>query len=258
MRTLTFLCGYGDFYFKLANMTAHTIRLTGHKQDIVIFTTSDKKTPYARCINLATHPESNLIITPKKRYFHHKIPKQFGHKAYDEPYDYFIIKTLPGTIINRKDYDFILFLDSDMLIHSPMDPVFKHKTVVSGYNGRSAYKDVKSLRKYLTPKEIELAKRIPGIGGGLFGVPSNQYSFFDDFREVYLKYIHEIPHDQPALSFTQIRHYDKYTPAQLPNKMFWAHYWGNRKQAMLDDYQREYANRTVPRRDSATASRSGC
>ena len=246
MRTLIFLCGYDDFYFKLANMTAHTIRLSGYVQDIVIFTIDDRKSDYARCINLATNPESNLIVTPKQGgFFHRKLCKQFGYKPYNKPYDFFIIKTLPGSIIKKEDYDFILYMDSDMLVHSSLNDIFAHKTVVSDYNGRSAHKDLQNLSKHLSPEEESVAVNLFGIGGGAFGVPSSHYRFFDDYRKIYLQYINEIPHDQPALTMTMVRHHNDYSVDKLPNRAFWIHYWGNKKEQMIKDYAAKYEGRSI-------------
>lgn len=243
MKTLIFLCGYDDFYFKLANMTAHTIRLSGYKQDIVIFTVDDRKSDYARCINLATHKESNLIITQKQGgFFHRKLCKEFGHKPYDKQYDFFVIKTLPGSIIKKENYDFILYMDSDMLVHSSLDKIFTYKTVVSDFNSKNAYKDLKGLSKHLTSQEESVARSLSGIGGGGFGIPSSHYRWFDDYRKIYLQYINEIPHDQPALTMTMIRHYNDYKVEKLPNRAYWIHYWGYRKAQMIKDYDAKYAN----------------
>lgn len=240
------LCGYDDFYYKLANMTAHTIRLSGYTQDIVIFTIDERKSNYAKCINLAAHPESNLIITHKQGgFFHRKLCEDFGHKPYNKPYDFFVIKTLPGSIIKKEDYDFILYMDSDMLVHSPLDKIFSYKTVVSDYNGQNAYDGLKGLSKYLSPDEKNIANNLLGIGGGAFGVPSSHYRFYDDYRTIYLQYINEILHDQPAMTMTMIRHYNDYKVDKLPNRAFWIHYWGRRKDRMLKDYALKYENRSI-------------
>lgn len=242
MKTLVMLCGYDDFYFKLANMTAHTIRLSGYVQDIVIFTIDERKSEYATCLNLASHPDSDLIITPKKGgFFHRKLCTAFGHEAYNKKYDFFMIKTLPGSFIKKEDYDFILYMDSDMLVHSPLDKIFTYNSVVSDYNARIAYKDLKDIAKHLSPHEVEIAKKITGIGGGAFGVPSSHYRFFDDYRKIYLQYLNEIPHDQPALTMTMVRHYGDYQVDKLPNRAYWIHYWGGKKQQMIDDYNKKYA-----------------
>ncbi|MEM3000646.1 MAG: hypothetical protein QXU32_00520 [Nitrososphaerales archaeon] len=246
MKKLIFLCGYGEFYFKLANMTAHTIRLSGYTDDIIIFTIHDATSPFATCINLATHPESQLIITPKNsKFFHAHLCEQFGYEPYNSKYDFFIIKTLPGNIIDKSKYDFILYMDSDMLVHSPLDKIFTYDTVVSDYCGRSAWIDMKRLRKYLTPEEISIAKSIPGFSGGACGVPSKHYKFYDDYRKYYLQYINEIPHDQPALSFTSVKHHKQYNVQPLPRKAYWIHYWGNRKSSMIRDYMEKYAHRKI-------------
>jgi|GEM_PF-5835589 len=241
MKTLVFLCGYDDFYFRLANMTAHTIRLSGYEQDIVIFTIDERESKHATCVNLAAHPDSSLIETPKKgRFFHHRLCKEFGYSPYEQKYDFFIIKTLPGTIIAKDDYDFILYMDSDMLVHSPLDRIFAYKTVVSDYNSRSAYKDLKGLCKHLTPEEVAAASEMRGIGGGAFGVPASHFRFFDDYRANYLKFINEVPHDQATLTLTKIRMRNEYSVEQLPNRAYWIHYWGHRKAQMIADYEAKY------------------
>lgn len=227
-------------------MAAHTIRLSGYTQDIVIFTIDDRKSNYAICLNLATHSESNLIITPKQgAFFHAKLCEPFGHSKYKKQYDYFMIKTLPGSIIKKEDYDFILYMDSDMLVHSPLDNIFAYKTIVSDYNSKNAFRDIKGLTKHLLPEEVIVAKNLTGIGGGAFGVPSSHYRFYDDYRKIYLQYINEIPHDQPALTMTMIRYYGDYKVEKLPNRAYWIHYWGYRKEQMVTEYNKTYAGRNL-------------
>ena len=243
MKTLIFLCGYDDFYFRLAEMTAHTIRLSGYMQDIVIFTIDERSSKYTKCINIDAHPDAAMIRVDGFKSFHKKVCTAFGHKEYSQPYDYFMIKTLPGTFINKNDYDFILYMDSDMLVHSSLDPIFQKKTVVSDHNSRKAIKDVKGLAKYFTPTEKQTASKLCGIGGGSFGVPKTHYRFYDDYRKYYLQYVNEIPHDQPVLSFTMVKHADDYTVEKLPNRAHWIHYWGYRKQQMITDYNAKYLNR---------------
>ena len=85
MRTLIFLCGLDAFYFRLANMAAHTVRLAGYKGEMVIFTIDQRSSPYARCINLAAHPQTALVRTQKTgRCFHATICREFGYAPYQE------------------------------------------------------------------------------------------------------------------------------------------------------------------------------
>ena len=224
-------------------MTARTIRDSGYSGDLVIFTIDDRVSEFGRCINLASHPESHLIRTPKVgSFFHSGLCARFGYKSYCSPFDFFIIKTLPGNIIDKGDYDFILYMDSDMLVHSSLDEIFGYDTLVGDFNGRCAFRDVKGLSKYFSPEEVVLAKSRCGLGGGAFGVPSRLFDFFDRYREVYLRYINEVPHDQPCLSFTMIRYLGRFGYTRLENRRFWRHYWGSSgsKKLMIKDFNEKY------------------
>ena len=195
MRTLIFLCGFDPFYFRLANMAAHTVRLAGYKGDMVIFTIDERSSPYARCINLAAHPQTALVRTQKTgRCFHATLCREFGYAPYRSEIDLFLIKTLPGTIVDRQAYDFILYLDSDMLVHAPLESIFEHRTVVADFNGRKALRDVKRLAKFFTAEERALAASRNGVGGGAVGVPSDCYGFYELYRATYL----EAPPRDPA------------------------------------------------------------
>jgi len=222
-------------------MAAHSIRVSGYTDDIIIFTIDDRSSPYAECLNIDAHPDSELIRVSGFKSFHRKLCVSFGYDAYKRPYDYFMIKTLPGSFVSKARYDFILYLDSDMLVHAPLDTIFKSKSIVTGYNSRTALKDVKILEKYFSPEERALAQKLNGIGGGVVGVPSHCYSFYEDYRDCYLRFIEEIPHDQPALSFTRVRFAGKYEFETLRRTGYWVHYWGYRKQKMIEDYQAKFA-----------------
>jgi hypothetical protein len=238
MKRLIFVCGYDDFYFGLANLTAHTIRESGYEDDLVIFTIEEKTSPYATCLNLAAHPEAHLIRLQQGAFFHKNLCTGFGFAEYAHPFDYFIIKTLPGTIVDRSRYDFILYMDSDILVHpgQSLDEIFQYEVPVSDYNDRDALRDVKGLRKHLTRAERDLARRLRGFGGGAFGVPRRHYGFFERYREYYLRYLPEIPHDQPVLSFVKVRHHEEFPFQQWPNRKFFRHYWGGKKQMMIQAY----------------------
>lgn len=242
MNRLVFLCGYDEFYFGLANMTARTVRDGGYDGDLVIFTIADKSSPYAACVNLATHAESHLIRLNGGAFFHKFLCTKFGYERYASEYDYFIIKTLPGSIVDKNRYDFILYMDSDILVHPRpgLDDIFCSPVPISDYNSRLAVRDVKGLRRYFTSDEAEAAARLRGIGGGAFGIPRAHYAFFDRYREYYLRFLAEVPHDQPVLSFVKVRHYDIFPFQQWPNRKYFRHYWGPRKREMIDDYRRRY------------------
>lgn len=242
LKRLIFLCGYDEFYYGLANMTARTIRDAGYRDDVIIFTIDDRTSPYAECVNLATHPQSNLIRLSRGAFFHKRLCTEFGYRPYENPCDYFIIKTLPGTIVNRERYDFILYMDSDILVHPrhSLDEIFLSDRPISDFNSRAALRDVKGLKTQLSPKELELAGRLRGIGGGAFGIPRRHFGFFDLYRDYYLRFLEEIPHDQPVLSFVKVRHHHEHPFEQWPNRKYFRHYWGKQKQQMIDDYARRY------------------
>ncbi|MBN8627380.1 MAG: hypothetical protein J0M17_18030 [Planctomycetes bacterium] len=223
-------------------MTARTVRDSGYQDTIVIFTITDKESPYATCINLSTHPDASLIQLPRSKFFHRTLCTPFGYPAYSSTLDYFIIKTLPGRFIDKSDYDFILYLDSDILVHpgQSLDEIFDSCTPIADFNSRPALQDIKQLRRHLTQAEALFAATIPGIGGGAFGIPRGHYGFFELYRECYLAYLAEIPHDQPVLSFVKIRYHRRHPFAQWPNRKYFRHYWGNRKQQMIKDYERRY------------------
>jgi hypothetical protein len=242
MKRLIFLCGYDEFYFGLATMTARTIRESGYDDDLIIFTIQDKTSPYGICLNLASHPESHLVQPKGWKYFHRSLCTAFGHDSYSSPHDYFMIKTLPGSIVDRNQYDFILYMDSDILVHAgqSLDEIFRYREPVSDFNSRAALRDVKGLRKHLSPEEAEAARKMRGIGGGSFGIPRTHFAFFDVYRENYLRYLSEIPHDQPVLSFVKIRHRKEYPFAQWENRKFFRHYWGKQKREMMGDFIKRY------------------
>lgn len=247
MNRLIFLCGYDEFYYGLANMTARTIRESGYDDDLIIFTIEDKRSPYGTCVNLATHPESHLIRIDRGAFFHKRLCTQFGYSPYADPFDYFIIKTLPGTIVEKQRYDFILYMDSDILVHprQSLDEIFLNQRPISDFNSRSALRDVKGLQTYLSPEEAIRAQALRGIGGGAFGIPRAHFGFFDLYREYYLRYLEEIPHDQPVLSFVKVRHFAEHPFEQWPNRKYFRHYWGGRKQEMIDDYVNRYGRKAL-------------
>ena len=155
--------------------------------------------------------------------------------------DLFLIKTLPGTIVDRQAYDFILYLDSDMLVHAPLESIFAHRTVVADFNGRKALRDVKRLAKHFTAEER--VARGESQWRGRRGASASRpiaTRFYERYRETYLKHLHEIPHDQPALSFAAIRYHAEFPVATLPNRAYWRHYWGYRKRELLADYEAKY------------------
>lgn len=242
MNRLIFLCGYDEFYYGLANMTARTIRDSGYDGDLVIFTISDKSSRYGTCVNLATHSQSALVKPGAWGAFHNRLCTAFGFPKYSQPFDYFIIKTLPGTIVERDRYDFILYMDSDILVHTDksLDGIFAHRVPISDFNSRAALKDVKVLEKYFTNEERVIARELRGIGGGAFGIPRAHYSFFDLYRQYYQEYVSEVPHDQPVLSFVKVRHHIEHPFDQWSNRYYFRHYWGNKKKEMIDDYTRRY------------------
>jgi len=238
MRTLIFTCGYEDCYFQFANWFAHTVRHYGYEGDLIIFSTQDRESPHAEVINVATHPDAQLLRTPQGRYYNSRIPRQFGYEYYKKPWDFFMIKTLPGTFIDRDQYDFILYCDSDILARKSFNPIFHHQTVVVGYNAWPVYRNLKRLVGLLQPEEVEAAKRLPGSGGGVVGVPRSMYDFYETYRQTYLETLRQTPHDQPALSLTLFRHRDRFKPVQL-ERSYLDHYWGQagRKMRMHKAYQ---------------------
>jgi len=247
MNRLIFLCGYDDFYYGLASMTARTIRDSGYDDELIIFTIEDKHSPYGTCVNLATHPQTELIRLKKGAFFHKRLCTKFGYPQYAHPCDYFIIKTLPGMIVDRNRYDFILYMDSDILVHprQSLDDIFQSPGPISDFNSRPAIRDVKGLRAYFTEAEARAATELRGIGGGAFGIPRAHFGFFDLYREYYLRYLEEIPHDQPVLSFVKVRYYARHPFEQWPNRKYFRHYWGDRKKEMLEDYAKRYGEGSV-------------
>lgn len=162
MRQLVFLCGYDDFYFGLATMTARTIRDGGYRGDIVIFTVDNKRTHYGDCINVAAHKDVDSLRIEGTSYFHRSLCTAFGYEQYSQPFDYFVIKSLPGAFVDVWKYDFVLYMDSDMLVHPNTDVsnISGSSVPLSDYNSRDALRDVKTLHKYFTPTEREVARRI--------------------------------------------------------------------------------------------------
>jgi hypothetical protein len=241
---LIFTVGFEDLYFKLANMMCRTIRDAGQYQgDLIIFTTQPRTSPYASCINVTEHPDGDLLKTGRGGYFHQEILPHVDPKLkpYRLPYDYFMIKTLPGNFIDRSKYDVIYYFDSDMLIVSSLWRIFRTaEHIVSGFHGHTAAREMHSATRLLTPEELVLAKSSRAIGGGVVGVPKACFGFYEEFRKNYLMLLKETKHDMPALSLTLIK--GKYRHVNLPAKRYWLHFWGSggRKLNMLKKYDEIY------------------
>lgn len=248
-RHLIFTVGFEDLYFKLADMMCRTIRDAGNfKDDLVIFTTQDVTSKWAECINVTKHPDGHLLKTNRGGYFHANLLPRVDHtlKAYDLPYDYFMIKTLPGSFIDRDKYDVIYYFDSDMLIVSPLDGIFVTRSrqgvehIVSGFHGHTAAREMHSATRLLTPEQMQTAINVNAIGGGVVGVPRAHYGFYEKFRENYLTLLKEANHDMPALSLTLIQ--GGYPHINLPRTKYWLHFWGKagRKRQMIATYEKKY------------------
>jgi hypothetical protein len=245
---LIFTVGFENLYFMLADMMCHTIRDTGKYQgDLIIFTTQNVTSPWAETINVAEHPDAELLRTGRREYFHSKLLPRVDSslKPYGLPYDYFMIKALPGTFVKRDQYDVIYYFDSDMLITGPLEEIFATCTggtehIMSGFHGHSAARQMRHARKLLTPEQLEYARKVSAVGGGVVGVPRAHYRFYDHFGRNYLKLLRETRHDMPALSLTMIE--GAYPHANLPRRKFWRHFWGSerKKKRMIASYQKMY------------------
>lgn len=245
---LIFTVGFEDLYFKLANMMARTIRDAGkYTGDLVIFTTQDRSSPWATCINVAKHKDGDLLKTNKEAYFHNHLLPQVDPtlKRYDLPYDYFMIKSLPGSFIDRSKYDMIYYFDSDMLIIGNLDDIFKYDQagvdhIVSGFHGHTAAMEMHHLTNQVSPEQLERAKKVHACNGGVFGVPKSLYHFFDLYGKLYLENITTTRHDMPALSLAMIQ--GNYPHFNLKRFGYWLHFWGHagRKKKMIATYEKKY------------------
>jgi hypothetical protein len=241
---LLFTCGFEPFYFQLANMFSHSCRDVGYQDDLIIFSTQDEKSDYAQVVNVTKHPDNHLLKTGKECFFHRDIPVSFGYNKYEEPYDFFMIKTLPGNFVDKSKYDFILYFDPDCLIKENIDPLFNYNTIVTSYTSLSVFQGLKHCRKMITPEELEIAKTIKSAAGGSIGVPASMYDFYDEYRKNYIEFL-RFRHDQPALVYTLFKHRDKYKPTNYTHEMLksiWAHYWGHagKKRKMIYEYQKRF------------------
>lgn len=237
MNTLVYTCGYGENFFRYAKMLMHTIRFYNYQGDCLIFTNVDGQCKDSRVINVDQHPDKDLMKSGRRMTFHSGVA---GFDISKFPYDYFSCKYLPGSFVCREDYDFILYLDSDILLTNNIDSIFNYKCVVGDY-GPNLYFNLKGLKKYFLPQEVMTFNNIVSVGGGAVGVPRSMYSFYEDYRDTYLKYINEIPHDQPALAMCLYQNRKKYQGKPLPHNAYWKHYWGSwQKKNMMLDFQRRF------------------
>jgi hypothetical protein len=237
-KTLVFTCGYGSKYFQLAEMTMHTLRKSGYSGDAIMFTDQKEKGKHCDIINITTHPDRELMSSGKYMMFHRHI----GKIASDFPYDYFTCKYLPGNFVDKNKYDFILYVDSDILFHRSIDEIVEQKNIVTDYHKWNVFDNLKDLKKYLTESEIAIAKKMPSFSGAAIGVPKEHFDFYNMYQEYYLTYIREIPHDQPALNLCLFQNYNLFNPQRARRKRYWLHYWGARKQAMVARYHEIIGN----------------
>jgi hypothetical protein len=226
-------------------MLAHTARDKGeYKGDIVIFTTSPFYSDYANIVNISEHPDKQLLKTEKKGgYFHqHLLPELNPQlKEHKEIYDYFLIKALPGEFIKKEKYDFILYLDSDMLVTNNINDIFTRTTLTSDHHNHTVLDEFRRVPLLLNKEETEKARLLNAAGGGAIGVPINMYSFYSEFKTNYLRFLNSTQHDMPALAYTVLTH-PEYKHVNLPRHKYWDHFWGGmaNKVRMCERYKKWY------------------
>lgn len=235
-KTLIYTVGYGDTFFRLAMMCMRTLRDVGYKGDAVLFSDREFQSDYCRVINVDTLPDKQALISGKPMHFHRRIGKNGGC-----PYDFFTIKYLPVSVINKSEYDFILYVDSDILFTADPTPIMQSDTVVAEYHGHSIFKNLKGIAKYVCPKDVDFAKTSKSWGGAAVGCPKSMYEFYGYYKKYYTGHLNEIPHDQPALNLCLLNNREAFKPKSLPNRKYWRHYWGNRKDEMEAEYNRRFS-----------------
>ena len=232
---LLYTVGYGNVFFECGLMAMHTLRDVGYDGDAVLFSDRDYESEYCRVINVNTLEDRDNLKTDKIMSFHRKIG---GLEDYE--YDFFSIKYLPVSVIDKSQYDFILYVDSDILFKADPTEIFDEKCVITDAQGFSVWRTTKELRKYIDIKYDAIIRERGSWGGAAIGVPKEMYSFYDKYRDCYLKHLHEIPHDQPALNLCLFNNKDEYKPKALENKKYWLHYWGAQKKEMAEDYKKRF------------------
>jgi len=239
MKTLLYTCGYGDVYSVLAEMLMESLWYTGYHGDKLIFTDRDLKPDWSEVINVNNHTDRALLCTDKKMTFHQRVGKV--PRGFD--LDYFTCKYLPGTFVDKEKYDFILYVDSDILFNPvDIDEIFLNKNIVTEYHGWKIFTNLKALQGVLSEDEIPQCKSIQSFSGAAIGVPKRHYDFYDKYRDIYLQTISMTPHDQPALNLCLFRNLNIYNPSRLENRKYWRHYWGKNKEPMFEEYRkRNYA-----------------
>jgi hypothetical protein len=155
---------------------------------------------------------------------------------------FFSCKFAVGYFVDLEEYDFILYVDSDILFNgSDISEIFENKGVVCEFHNFSVKKNLKGLYSVLTDSEKLKSETIKSWSGACVGVPKGMYTFYNVYRDAYHNYLHKIPHDQPALNLAIFRNMEKYSPIRLENKKYWTHYWGgtghSRKSRMPIDYK---------------------
>lgn len=239
MKTLIYTVGYGDLYYRLACMMAHTARIHGYTDDILIFATQDKPSPYATVLNVETHPKGDLLKTGRDITFHNYVPASLGYEVNKAPYDYFLPKMILPEFVDLASYDRVMYLDSDILIPRPLDPViWSHPGIVGGYTEHSSFKAMRKLRRMLSTEERIKAITHPTVGSACICIPREHYGFFKEYEDVYRKTISYVPHDAAAFVYTLYTKWDLYNPLMLPRSQF-HHFWGSggKKARMVQIYK---------------------
>ncbi len=237
---LIYTVGYGEKYLNCGLMAMHTLRDVGYKGDAVLFSDRDCQSDYCKVINVETLKDGNLLKTGKEMSFHRRI----GGLDNGFEYDFFSIKYLPVSVIDKSQYDFILYVDSDILFTANPSEILDEKTIITDAQGFSVWRTTKELRKYIDKKHDSVIRERGSWGGAAIGVPKEMYGFYDKYKDCYLEHLNEIPHDQPALNLCLFNNKNEYKPRALENKKYWIHYWGVQKKEMLEAYNKRFGAKT--------------
>ena len=98
----------------------------------------------------------------------------------------------------------------------------------------------KRAKEFLNDEMIQRGSNMMGNGGAAFGIPKKFYSFFDDYRRNYIKFLNTAKHDVPSIAYTFLEN-KKYNPVMMDRGLL-NHYFGLRcrKIKMFSDYTERF------------------